>query len=93
MEGERQLGRVRWFDNRRGYGFITVATGPDLFVHFAGICGDGYRSLRPGMVVSFRAVAGPLGPAACEVRALPRRRRSEVSAPDPGSSSERSDLP
>lgn len=73
MEGDAVWGWVRWFDARRGYGFIARDEGADLFVHFAAIQGQGYRQLLPGMVVSFRVVPGLRGDAASDVRLVPRR--------------------
>lgn len=75
MEGEIALGWVRWFDARRGYGFIARDGAADLFVHFAAIAAPGFRQLRPGMAVAFRIVPGPRGEAAGDVRPLPRRFR------------------
>lgn len=76
MEGAPEVGRVRWFDARRGYGFIAREGGGDLFVHFAAIRVAGYRLLQPGMLVCFRVSAGPRGAAACDVHPLPHRQRS-----------------
>ncbi|KAJ5912996.1 cold response protein 1 [Penicillium tannophilum] len=58
---ERQNGLVKWFNEEKGYGFITPDSGPDLFVHFRAIEGVGYRSLKEGQAVTFEAVMGPKG--------------------------------
>jgi CspA family cold shock protein len=54
-------GRVKWFDNRKGYGFIEQDTGEDVFVHFSTINGDGFRTLNDGELVRFEVVQGPKG--------------------------------
>ena len=56
-------GTVKWFSDDKGFGFITPDDGGrDLFVHFTGINGDGYRSLAEGSKVSYEEEAGPKGP-------------------------------
>jgi CspA family cold shock protein len=61
-------GTVKWFSDDKGYGFITPDDpGKDLFVHFSGIAGDGFRSLTEGSKVSYDAETGPKGPAAVNV--------------------------
>ena len=61
-------GTVKWFDNDKGYGFITPDDGSkDLFVHFSSISGDGYRSLNDGAKVTYEAEEGPKGPVAVDV--------------------------
>ena len=56
-------GTVKWFNDAKGYGFITPAEGSkDLFVHHSGIAGDGFKSLPEGAKVSYRAPRGPEGP-------------------------------
>jgi len=65
---ERQTGTVKWFNNAKGFGFITMADRPgDIFVHFRAIEGDGYRSLNEGQEVEFNLVEGPKGLQAEEV--------------------------
>ncbi len=49
----RETGTVKWFNNQKGYGFITRESGEDVFVHYSSIRGDGYRSLEEGMQVEF----------------------------------------
>jgi len=51
--GNRETGTVKWFNNQKGYGFITRESGDDVFVHYSSIRGDGYRSLEEGMQVEF----------------------------------------
>src|ERR1700710_530962 len=61
-------GTVKWFSDDKGFGFITPDDGGrDLFVHYSGIAGDGYRSLPEGSKVSYEEEAGPKGPKAINV--------------------------
>jgi len=63
-------GTVKWFNESKGYGFITPADGgKDVFVHFSAIVGDGYRSLKEGQSVTFDVEQGPKGPQATQVKA------------------------
>ena len=64
------IGRVKWFDDAKGYGFIEQDSGGDLFVHFSGLAGDGYRSLNEGDTVEFEIVDSPKGPRAENVRVI-----------------------
>ncbi|HEX2999643.1 MAG TPA: cold-shock protein [Armatimonadota bacterium] len=61
-------GTVKWFDDAKGYGFITRPDGEDLFVHFSSIEGSGYRSLQEGQEVEFDVERGPKGLQATNVR-------------------------
>jgi CspA family cold shock protein len=62
-------GRVKWFSDAKGYGFIQQEDGsPDIFVHFSEIDGNGFRSLQEGMVVEFDIQQGPKGMKAVAVR-------------------------
>jgi len=61
-------GTVKWFNNTKGYGFIGRDDGPDVFVHYSAIVGDGYRTLQEGDVVEFEIVQGPKGPQAANVQ-------------------------
>ena len=63
-------GTVKWFDDKKGYGFITVDGGKDAFVHFSAIEGDGFRTLTEGQRVSLEVVEGQKGPQASRVRAI-----------------------
>jgi CspA family cold shock protein len=65
----RTNGTVKWFNDAKGFGFITRADGQkDCFVHHSAIEGDGYKSLTEGEQVEFEVVQGPKGPAAEQVR-------------------------
>jgi len=67
----KATGTVKWFSDDKGFGFITPDDGGrDLFVHFTGIAGDGYRSLAEGTKVSYEAEEGPKGPKAINVTKL-----------------------
>lgn len=61
-------GTVKWFNDSKGFGFISQDNGPDLFVHHTAILADGYRSLAEGERVSFDPSNGPRGPQAINVR-------------------------
>lgn len=58
---ERVTGTVKWFNNAKGFGFITRGDDEDIFVHFRSIKGDGYRSLNEGQEVTFTVTEGPKG--------------------------------
>ena len=60
-------GTVKWFNDSKGFGFIEQDNGPDVFVHFSAIQGDGFKSLAEGMRVSFDVVEGQKGPQASNV--------------------------
>jgi len=60
-------GKIKWFNNSKGYGFIGREDGPDVFVHYSAIVGDGYRTLQEGDAVDFEIVQGPKGPQANNV--------------------------
>jgi CspA family cold shock protein len=61
-------GPVRWFNNRKGFGFLGREDGPDVFVHYSAIEASGYRSLKEGDVVEYDVVKGEKGPQAANVR-------------------------
>ena len=61
-------GTVKWFSPEKGFGFITQSEGPDVFVHFSGITGEGYKNLEEGQAVEFDIVDGQKGPPAQNVR-------------------------
>lgn len=60
-------GTIKWFNNSKGYGFIGREGGPDVFVHYSGIVGEGYRTLQEGDRVKFELVQGTKGPQAADV--------------------------
>ncbi|HEX5948787.1 MAG TPA: cold-shock protein [Actinomycetota bacterium] len=61
-------GTVKWFNPDKGYGFITQDDGPDVFVHFSAIQGEGYRNLEENQKVEFDVTQGQKGPQAANVR-------------------------
>ena len=61
-------GTVKWFNDAKGYGFITREDGEDVFVHFSAIQGEGFKSLQEGDRVSFEVVQGKKGPQAANVK-------------------------
>jgi len=63
----RLTGTVKWFNDAKGYGFISREGGPDVFVHFSAIQGSGFKSLAEGDRVEFEIVQGQKGPQAAEV--------------------------
>ena len=60
-------GRVKWFDEKKGFGFIERQDGNDVFVHFRAISGDGYKTLAEGQEVQFEVEQGEKGPQATNV--------------------------
>lgn len=60
-------GKVKWFSNQKGYGFITPESGKDVFVHHTAIQGDGYKTLEEGQEVEFEIKDGPKGEQAVNV--------------------------
>jgi CspA family cold shock protein len=63
-------GTVKWFNDAKGYGFISQENGPDVFVHHTEIQGTGFRSLSEGQAVEFTITQGPKGPQASQVKKL-----------------------
>lgn len=63
-------GTVKWFNESKGYGFIEQESGPDVFVHFSAITGDGFRTLTDGQKVEFTIADGQKGPQAENVVAV-----------------------
>ena len=60
-------GKVKWFSNQKGYGFVTTEEGKDVFVHYSAITGDGYKTLDEGEEVEFEVTQGPKGEQATDV--------------------------
>jgi cold shock protein len=67
---ERIQGTVKWFNGTKGYGFISRDNGPDVFVHYSAIQGNGFRTLEQGQRVEFTLEQGPKGPQASNVVAI-----------------------
>jgi CspA family cold shock protein len=67
---EREIGTVKWFNDAKGYGFISREAGEDVFVHFSAIEGEGFRSLQENQRVEFAVEQGPKGLQAVRVKAL-----------------------
>jgi cold shock protein len=60
----KTVGKVKWFNNAKGYGFIEQPGEQDIFVHYSAITGDGYKTLIQGQEVEFEVINGPKGPQA-----------------------------
>jgi CspA family cold shock protein len=61
-------GKVKWFSNQKGYGFITRDDGKDVFVHYSAVSGEGYKTLEEGQEVEFDVTQGPKGEQATNVK-------------------------
>ena len=61
------LGKVKWFNKQKGYGFIEQEQGQDVFVHFQSVIGEGFRTLEEGQTVEFDVIQGPRGEQASNV--------------------------
>jgi len=57
----KEIGKVKWFNETKGYGFIGRENGPDVFVHFSAIQGNGFKTLQEGQLVEFEVGRGPKG--------------------------------
>jgi len=60
-------GTVKWFDTKKGFGFIQQENGPDVFVHYSVIGGEGFKNLAEGQAVEFESLDSPKGPKATSV--------------------------
>jgi CspA family cold shock protein len=58
---DMEKGRVKWFNNKKGHGFITGDDGKDVFVHYSAVEGDGYKTLYPGQIVEYTVVDNVYG--------------------------------
>ncbi|WP_456342063.1 cold-shock protein [Thermovibrio sp.] len=67
---EKLTGTVKWFDSKKGYGFITADNGQDVFVHYTGISGEGFKTLEEGERVSFNVTESEKGLKAVDVERL-----------------------
>ena len=82
-------GRVKWFNNAKGYGFILPDEGDeDLFVHYSSILMDGYKTLKAGQLVTYEILKGPKGSHAIDINALDEADDSSESPADTTSVSE-----
>jgi len=68
MEEQRIIGKVKWFNDQKGFGFIGIEGGPDVFVHQSAILSEGFRTLSEGEEVEFEVEEGPKGKAARAVK-------------------------
>ena len=76
-----QNGKVKWFNNEKGYGFIEVEGGNDVFVHYTAIQGEGFKTLEEGQEVSFEIVEGDRGPQAANVVKLKNASGDDKNVP------------
>ena len=71
-------GNVKWFDSKKGFGFIIGPEGQDVFVHFSSIEGDGFRSLKDSEPVEYELISGAKGFSAQKVKRIPVAERAGV---------------
>lgn len=67
---EKVTGTVKWFNDKKGFGFIEQPSGPDVFAHFSAIQGSGFKTLTEGQKVEFTITDGQKGPQAAEIHPL-----------------------
>jgi CspA family cold shock protein len=77
------IGKVMWFNNAKGFGFLSHSDAPDVFVHFSAIAKDGYKTLAEGDEVSFDIIQGQKGPQADDVRPLRSEGHLRVTSSEP----------
>lgn len=65
-----EQGKVKWFNDAKGFGFITRDGAPDVFVHYSALPAGGFRTLKEGQLVQFEVVDGPKGPQAANVTSV-----------------------
>ena len=70
MIGGFMKGTVKWFNNQKGYGFISTSEGTDVFVHYSGLVMEGFKTLSDGQEVEFNIVNGEKGPQATDVKKI-----------------------
>ncbi len=68
--GRSRIGKVKWFNEKKGFGFIEVEGAKDVFVHHSAITGEGFKTLREGEKVEFDLTQGPKGPQATNVKVV-----------------------
>ena len=73
MSFEMPTGRVKWFNDRKGFGFIVGEDGTEIFVHYSGIAGEGFRTLNDGDEVEYEIGQGDKGPQAQQVRRISKK--------------------
>ncbi len=73
-------GTVKWFDSKKGFGFILNAEGKDVFVHFSSIEGDGFRSLKDGEQVEYEQLSGDKGLLAKSVKRINQKEKTPAPA-------------
>lgn len=73
-------GTVKWFDSKKGFGFILNKEGKDVFVHFSSIQGDGFRSLKDGEVVEYEEIGGDKGLSARNVTRVASEAKAKSTA-------------
>ena len=77
-------GKVKWFSDAKGYGFIEVSGRKDIFVHYSAIQKEGYKTLSEGQVVEFEVEEGLKGPQAAQVTVLNRSEEAEAPSEEVG---------
>ena len=78
-------GKVKWFNSQKGFGFIEQESGPDLFVHYSAVKGDGFKNLAENDVVEFEVIKGPKGDTATDVTVISRSAEPSSEKPRPRS--------